>query len=332
MCIRDRYNTCGCNNIAQGNYALKTNTTGYNNIAVGLNALKYNTTGGNNIAQGVGALQYNTTGNLNVALGGTAHRKNVTGTKNTAVGYRALYWNQYGCQNVAIGMNALSSATVCRNVAIGYNALGNNQTTYNTAIGYRAGCSITTGYCNTIIGSYAGCTTLANTIAIQAGSTLLKVDSTGALTVNGSPISGGGGGGGGGVLIPASAGPVTLYNNSDISDNNTSFAVTSSAVTLDAFDLTQYRTGKYIIQANTNTDIKSTEVFVAHNTSNVYITEYATLSTANLFSVDASVDASNVNILITTYTTNVSVQFVRTLVSLVPGSGTGSNTSVDLNI
>ena len=61
----------------------------------------------------------------------------------------------------------------------------------NIGIGYGAGDAITTGSNNTIIGDYAGSTTLADTVVIAAGTTeRIKVDSNG-LYVNGTILAGG---------------------------------------------------------------------------------------------------------------------------------------------
>jgi hypothetical protein len=61
----------------------------------------------------------------------------------------------------------------------------------NTLIGYNAGNNITTGTTNTIVGSYAGTTTLSNNLVLAAGSTIkLQVNENGAVGVGSTPSYG----------------------------------------------------------------------------------------------------------------------------------------------
>ena len=193
------YNTTGSNNIATGYAALRCNTSGYYNIATGRGALRYNSTGSCNIATGVCALYYNTTGYDNIATGKGALKYNTTGHRNIAAGPWALKCNTAGGGNIATGFGALANNTTSSyNIATGPWALNSNTTgCYNIATGYRAlyhnttgSCNIatgryalkcnTTGSNNTIIGSYYGCSTLNDTVAINAGScNRIKVNSTG---------------------------------------------------------------------------------------------------------------------------------------------------------
>jgi hypothetical protein len=135
-------NANGSSNTAVGYQAASTNIGGYNLVAIGQNSLNSNSTGHGNIGIGVVSLLSNTSGINNVAIGNEALRLNDTGSSNTAVGYQAGYSN--------VGLNS---------TFIGYRAGYNNVTTGGTTncfVGYNSGSEITTGYANTIIGSYNG--------------------------------------------------------------------------------------------------------------------------------------------------------------------------------
>ena len=185
-------NYCGYNNVALGYKALGHNTTGRYNTGIGSCALGNNTTGGFNIAIGDGALPSNTTGHGNMVFGFGSATYNTTGNHNVALGFTALFHNTTGCYNIAVGYRSMRyNCTGSYNVSIGMCSLACNTTgTNNIAIGHFAGTAVTVGYNNTLIGYSGACGTLCNTIGIQAGTNTLKVDHTGTLTVNGSPVGG----------------------------------------------------------------------------------------------------------------------------------------------
>jgi hypothetical protein len=149
-------NTTGTCNTAIGVCALEDNTTGRSNTAVGFTALCNNTTGTNNTAVGVRAGLLNLYGHKNTSVGESALQNNTVGGQNIAIGYQALATNAGGSSNVAIGTCALITSLNNGNVAIGKNA-GRNQGTqaakYNIYLGYEAGCNLTTGAGNVIIGT-----------------------------------------------------------------------------------------------------------------------------------------------------------------------------------
>lgn len=206
-------NAGGCGNIAFGTCALSLNTYGSNNTALGLAALGSNTVGCYNIAIGCQALNRNQTGFGNVALGPRSqYCNNYGGDNNVSIGTCALYRLQrtgnslvgygYGNNNISIGCRSLSGTTngngniALGNVALCANVSGNNNIAIgnsalmransyggyggNIAIGAQAGCNITTGISNTIIGTLpadAGC---ACTVLIGAGNTeRIRVDNSG---------------------------------------------------------------------------------------------------------------------------------------------------------
>jgi len=162
-------------NTALGASALSSATTGNYATAVGYQAGIAQTTGSNEYF-GAKAGFSTTTASGSVYLGSTAGYTNTTGANNVAVGNSALYSNTTASNNTAVGYQAgYSNTTGTQQTLLGYQA-GFNLTTqgYNTLIGYQAGLningtfgqncfvgtssgqSITSGYNNTIIGSYSG--------------------------------------------------------------------------------------------------------------------------------------------------------------------------------
>jgi len=114
------------------------------NSALGCNALLAITTGLNNVAAGLGAGRNNTTGCGNIYVGLNAGSP-VAGSYNTVVGAIALGNAGAGavCDAVAVGAGALRATT----------GLGGSA---SVVVGVNAGCDVTTGVCNTLIGSGAG--------------------------------------------------------------------------------------------------------------------------------------------------------------------------------
>jgi len=185
--------TTASNNVGIGYGTLKEATTGASNVAIGADTLDALTTGTYNVGVGYNVLTSVTTASSNIAMGNSAMEQNTAGVRNIAFGDQAG-WKIQGDRNVAIGYQSLRlNTSASDNVAVGAYALTVNTTgTKNIGIGYGAGDAITTGSNNTIIGDYAGTTTLADTVAIYAGTTeRLKVTASG-LTVNGSAVGGGG--------------------------------------------------------------------------------------------------------------------------------------------
>jgi hypothetical protein len=130
------------------------------NVMVGNNAGLSQTTGnGRNVLIGVNAARGNTTGDYAVVIGhnNCFGSSNFIGTGQTIVGWHAACGTLSGFCNTLIG--ALAGASLCgsstHNTFIGA-CTGVSVSAYlqcgNTFIGMRAGCSVTTGICNTIIG------------------------------------------------------------------------------------------------------------------------------------------------------------------------------------
>jgi hypothetical protein len=132
------------------------------------------------------------------------------------------------------------------------------------------------------------------------------------------------GGGGSG-----SANSLITINGVQIDGNNTTLVETTADQVVDTFELTTFRTVKYLIQSydNVSSSVHSTEVLLIHNNTDVTILEYATVQTANLISVDATVASGNVNLIITPSNANTYIDYVRTaLPSRGAGGGGGGTT------
>jgi hypothetical protein len=100
----------------------------------------------------------------------------------------------------------------------------------------------------------------------------------------------------------------------------TASVITTSAasqITADSLDASTYRSAKYIIQCtdNTNSRYQVMEILLLHNypSSNVYITPYgSTYSYNSLFTVDATMVGSSVNLLVTPVTASSTFKIYRT--------------------
>ena len=128
----------GCtvnSNAALGCNAFLSNT-GSCITGIGCDALRCNTTGVANTALGYSALCLNTTALANTAVGGRALRQVTSGDYNSAHGAFTLQANITGTHNSAFGACALYTATG----------------SCNAALGWLAGCQLTSGSNNVIIG------------------------------------------------------------------------------------------------------------------------------------------------------------------------------------
>jgi len=87
----------------------------------------------------------------------------------------------------------------------------------------------------------------------------------------------------------------------------------SASQIVDTVSLTSYRTHKYLVQVTSATGYQSTELMVMHDGTNVYLTEYATLtSSSSQGTFTANVSSGNCNLLYTPTATTSNVYFQRT--------------------
>ena len=84
--------------------------------------------------------------------------------------------------------------------------------------------------------------------------------------------------------------------------------------TIDTFSASALRTAKYLVQIEHDSDSKyhSSELLLTHNGSQVYITEYAMVTTdSSLGEFDASISGGNVTLTLTPSYTNTSFKSKR---------------------
>lgn len=136
----------GDRNTAVGMYSLYTVTSGNDNTALGHNTLRSLTTSSQSSAFGAYALKSLTTGTRNVGFGAQSASNLTTGPGNIAIGVLTLDQLRDGGQNIAIGQESLKAL---RNDGSTYNQH------YNVAIGAWSGTTLTSGYNNIILGSFA---------------------------------------------------------------------------------------------------------------------------------------------------------------------------------
>ena len=103
--------------------------------------------------------------------------------------------------------------------------------------------------------------------------------------------------------------PFNLLNTVD-----SDLTLTSNNQIIDVFDKTLFRTVKYIIQLEHDSDNKyhSAEILLTHNGSVAFITEYALVySDSSLGEFDATIDSLNVSLSLTPSYTNTSIKAKR---------------------
>ena len=107
---------------------------------------------------------------------------------------------------------------------------------------------------------------------------------------------------------------LVMINAGKIDGSNTLITLASVNQIVDTFELTTYRTIKYLIQCydNVSSNVHSTEVLLTHDNIDVFFSEYATVQTANLMVISANVASGNVNLIITPSNANTYVDYVRT--------------------
>jgi len=215
-------NTTGEDNIALGYQSLACNSIGNNNIGIGAYTLFGNTTGTQNIAIGCRTLSFNTTGTYNIGIGESTLCQIGGGFNNIGIGGCVMAFALNTVNNTAVGTSSLRCAGLYAdcNTALGWQSLYNVVCgSGNIGVGTSAGCSITYGSNNTVIGSLAGTAGMACTVLIGAGACeRIKVDNAG-LCVNGSLI------GGAAPATPTSLGTVFGYTTGN---GNTAIGCCSS--------------------------------------------------------------------------------------------------------
>jgi hypothetical protein len=116
------------------------------------------------------------------------------------------------------------------------------------------------------------------------------------------------------VAINSYAKATVIDPNYQLTPGNADFTTTDSDQVVTTFSAGLYRTAKFIVQLEKDSDSKyhATEILLTHNGSNVFMTEYATITTdSSLGTFDADILGGNVRLLVTPTLTNVSVKTKR---------------------
>jgi hypothetical protein len=97
-----------------------------------------------------------------------------------------------------------------------------------------------------------------------------------------------------------------------------STTTTTSETSIDSFSASDYRSAKYQIQITTGSEYQITEVFVVHDGTSSYQTEYATVKTGTTLSTFSSdINTGNVRLLATpTSSDSTTFKIIRTLVKI----------------
>ena len=126
------------------------------------------------------------------------------------------------------------------------------------------------------------------------------------------------------IDITASAGAAYKTGSDDLT-------TTSINQIVDSFSKVLYRTVKYYVELSTATEYQATELFLTHDGTNVYLTEYATVASgSNLGSITSDISGDSVRLLVTPVSTNTTVKFARIDIDVpFDGSNVGNATAID---
>ena len=111
----------------------------------------------------------------------------------------------------------------------------------------------------------------------------------------------------------------SLYSLPDgLISSGVSTTNTISETAIDSFSSSLYRSSKYQIQITRGSEYQSTEIFVIHDGTTTYQTEYAIIKTGNTLSAfSADIDTGNVRLLVTPSSTDpTTFKFVKTLIEV----------------
>ena len=101
--------------------------------------------------------------------------------------------------------------------------------------------------------------------------------------------------------------------------------VSAGSAIIDSFNTSLYSTVKYLIQATQGVNVHTTEVIVMHDGTNVFTTEYGTIFTNQLFTVDANIVNNVLELNLVAVSNNTFVDFKRiTLTSRLQVIDTGT--------
>ncbi len=117
------------------------------------------------------------------------------------------------------------------------------------------------------------------------------------------------------------SGAITLDSTGELNTSTQSVTV-NTITTVDSFSKTAYRTAKYLIQVTQGTKYTSSEVLLAHDGTDSYMSEYAVIELGASripMTVSTSISAGNVLLRVTitdAASTNATVKVARTLIAV----------------
>ena len=118
----------------------------------------------------------------------------------------------------------------------------------------------------------------------------------------------------GSVVEVVSLATAALLNEAlQIQTESITLSTTTANQPVATFSKSAYRTAKYLVQmSHASAGYHATEILVLHNGTTAYTTEYATIySSASLGTVDAIVNGSNIELVVTPANTNTTVKTKR---------------------
>ena len=117
-------------------------------------------------------------------------------------------------------------------------------------------------------------------------------------------------------------GAITLDSGTGELNTSTQAVTVNTATTVDSFDKTVYRTAKYLIQVTQGSKYTTSEVLLAHDGTDSYLSEYAVIELGASripLTVSTSISASNVLLRVTitdAASTSATVKVARTLIAV----------------
>jgi hypothetical protein len=117
-------------------------------------------------------------------------------------------------------------------------------------------------------------------------------------------------------------GAITLDSGTGELNTSTQVVTVNTVTTVDSFDKTVYRTAKYLVQVTQGSKYTTSEVLLAHDGTDSYLSEYAVIElggTVIPLTVSTSISAGNVLLRVTitdAASTNATVKIARTLIAV----------------
>ena len=110
-----------------------------------------------------------------------------------------------------------------------------------------------------------------------------------------------------------SDGVLTLTSTGYVYDDTVTLSTTTPNQTLDSFNITSYRSAKYVIQATSGADVHATELLLVHDDSTVYKTVTNTLySSSSLISLSTVITSGVLYVRVTPTYADTTIDFIRT--------------------